>query len=106
MSGPAARARKTFIDSKTAHTENNLFVRVCEQHVSCQKLSKKSGKNFSNNNKLFPNALSLLSPYRLFERNVKSVGREGGLSRWSSNQVELFTQKHPFLYTNPIRLFS
>ena len=92
MSG---RTRKTFIDSKTAHTENNLFVRVCEQHVSCQKLSKKSGKNFSNNNKLFPNALSPLSRYRLFERNVKSVG-EGGLSCWSSNQVELFTQKHPF----------
>ena len=73
MSG---RTRKTFIDSKTAHTENNLFVKVCEQHVSCQKLSKKSGKNFSNNNKLFPNALSPLSRYRLFERNVKSEGRE------------------------------
>ena len=80
MSGLAARARKTFIDSKTAHTENNLFVRVCEQHVSCQKLSKKSGKNFSNNNKLFPNALSPMSRYRLFERNVKSL-RKGRIIR-------------------------
>ena len=43
---------------RTAHTENNLFVRVREQHVSCQKLSKKWAKNFSNNNQLFPNVLS------------------------------------------------
>ena len=50
---------------RTAHTENNLFVRVREQHVSCQKLSKKWAKNFSNNNQLFPNVLS--SSYRLSE---------------------------------------
>ena len=95
MSG---RTRKTFIDSKTAHTENNLFVRVCEQHVSCQKLSKKSGKNFSNNNKLFPNALSLLSRYRLFERNVKSVGEGEDYHVGAAIKLNYSHKNTPFLH--------
>ena len=48
--------------------------------------------------------------YRLLERNAKSfVFRKGdyywGRRTSSSNQVKLFTQKHPFLY-NPISLFG
>ena len=97
---------ETLLDN-AAETEDNLFVRVGGQLVACQKLWQPVGaKNVSNNNKLFPNVLSLLST--CYKEMLKVSGEGINTERAivvSSNQVELFTQKHPFR-RNRIRLLS